>query len=418
MRGTDGKELIEVDALGKEVRSLGQTDPLAGEDITLTLDSTLQQAVFAATKDVAKGVVIVSKPNGEILAMVSRPSFDANLFTLDNTYKPASESAYKSVSAMLTDGENQPLLNRAIGGVYPPGSTFKLITAASGLENKIIDERYTVVDTGVLKLGDFSYGNWFYLEQGKKEEGSLDVVRSLARSNDIFFYKLAQKTGEDILAKTAKAFGIGSLLGIDVGGEVSGLLPTKAWKEKTLKEDWFVGDTFHFGIGQGYLLTTPLQVNSWTQAFANGGILYQPRLLKNQESRSKNKGLLSKKTQELVRQGMIDSCKRGGVAYPLFDFRIPAKGWSTSGGKNKIDGKNFIAVQASGGAQMVEIPIACKTGTAQHGGEKTLPHAWITLFAPAYNPEVVVTVLVESKGQGSTEAGPIAKKVLEAYFRR
>jgi penicillin-binding protein 2 len=408
LKGEDGKQLIEVDALGKEVRSLGKTDPVPGRDITLNLDIKLQQAAFDATKDVQKGAVVVSQPNGEILAMVSRPSFDANIFTLDEAYKPASTSAYKTVSAMLTDGQGQPLLNRAIGGTYPPGSTFKLLTAAAGLQNNIIDEHYSVTDTGVLQLGNFSYGNWFYIEQGKKESGQIDIVRALARSNDIFFYKLAEKVGVTVLAKTAQAFGIGQKLGIDLIGESKGLLPTKQWKKQVVKEEWFVGDTFHYGIGQGYLLTTPLQVNSWTAVFANGGTLYQPRLLKTQEAKIKTKELLSQKNQELVRKGMVESCEKGGVAYPLFNFTV----------KNKnlvVDGKNILPA-ASKSADFKEITIACKTGTAQHGGDETLPHAWITLFAPAYDPQIVVTVLVESKGQGSIEAAPIAKKILDAYF--
>lgn len=408
LRGTDGKQLLEVDALGKEVRPLGQTDPIPGQDITLTLDAKIQQKAFEATKDVEKGVVIASKPDGEILAMISRPSFDANLFTLDKTYKTASESAYKSLADILKDGDKQPLLNRVIGGVYPPGSTFKIVTAASGLENKVIDKKYTVEDTGVLKLGDFSYANWYYTEQGKKEEGPVDIVKALARSNDIFFYKLAEKIGVDRLTTTAKSFGVGSKLGIDLGGEVSGLVPSKQWKKENIKESWYVGDTFHYGIGQGYLLTTPLQVNSWTEAFANGGTLYRPRLKKDGPHETLSSNLLTDKSLPLIRQGMIDACRKGGVAWPLFDYRV----------KNKhlhVDGKNYLTV-ASASADTREIPVACKTGTAQHGGDDTLPHAWITLFAPAYKPEIVVTVLVESKGQGSNEAAPIAKKVLDAYF--
>ncbi len=417
LAGTNGKQLIEVDALGKPVRSLGQTDPIPGQDITLTIDAKLQQAVFDATANVQKGAVVVSNPKGEILAMLSRPTFDANVFTLDKSYKVASTSGYPTVSSLLIDNDKQPLLNRAIGGVYPPGSTFKIVTAASGLENKVIDEHYRVTDTGVLKLGDFSYANWFYTDQGKKEEGDLDVIRSLARSNDIFFYKLAEKIGVDKLSQTAKAFGVGSKLGIDIGGEVSGLLPNKEWKKEQLKDSWYVGDTFHYGIGQGYLLTTPLQVNSWAEVFANGGTLYQPHLLKETPAKALSTNLLHPKTEELIRQGMIDSCKTGGVAWPLFNFKVK-KGDLTKSGEHKVDGKNFVDVKASGSAQMIEIPVACKTGTAQHGGDDTLPHAWITLFAPAYKPEIVLTVLVESKGQGSNEAGPIAKKILEAYFTK
>ncbi len=412
LRGVSGKELIEVDALGNKVRTLGQNDPIPGKDITLTLDINLQKAAYNALPDGKKGVVIVSTPDGQILTMVSKPSFDANLFTMGDTYK-ATGSAYTSLSAMLNDGDNQPLMNRAITGTYPPGSTFKLVTAAAGLEKKIIDEKFEVEDTGILKVGAFSFGNWFFLEQGKTD-GNVNVVKAISRSNDIFFYKLAEKVSVDTLSSVASEFGIGKTVGIDLPGEAKGILPTKEWKQKVMKEPWYLGDTYHYGIGQGYLLTTPLQVNSWTQVIANGGTLYTPHLIKNEKLKIKNEKFLSQKTIRLIRQGMIDSCREGGVAWPLFTFRI-------QNSKLRIDGKNFLEVKegtTSGKLQnnYREVAIACKTGTAQHGGEKTEPHAWITLFAPAYDPQIVVTVLVEESGQGSNVAAPVAKKVLEEWF--
>lgn len=410
LRGIDGKQLVEIDAMGKAIRTLGQTDPIPGHDITLTLDAKLQKAVYTATTGMVKGAVVVSTPNGEILAMLSRPAFDPNLFTLDSSYHTASDSGYQTISDVLLDGEKQPLLNRTIGGAYPPGSTFKIVTAAAGLENRIIDENYHVEDIGVLTVGAFSFANWYYTEYGRKEVGEVDVVRGLARSNDIFFYKLAEKIGVDTLADMAKKTGVGKQTGIDLGGEVSGTLPTQDWKKEVIKEQWYLGDTYHYGIGQGYLLTTPLQVNSWTEVIANGGSLYVPHLLKNSKSEIRNSKFLSEKTISLIRQGMIDACSPSGVAWPLFEFRIKNQ-------ELRIDNKNIFGVDAaSGSAEMRRIPIACKTGTAQHGGETTLPHAWITLFAPAYNPEIVVTVLNEASGEGSNEAAPIAKKILEAWF--
>src|SRR5258706_4620897 len=155
LKGTDGKILQEVNAQGKIVRTLGETDPIPGQNITVSLDSNFQQKVFDATRGIAKGVAIVSSPNGEILALVSRPSFDPNLFTLGEHYSPSPETQYKTVEQVLLDNEGQPILNRAIGGVYPPGSTFKLVVAAAGLQTGVIDEKYTVDDTGILKVGDF-----------------------------------------------------------------------------------------------------------------------------------------------------------------------------------------------------------------------------------------------------------------------
>src|SRR3989344_4994987 len=276
LKGINGKELVEIDSMGKAIRKLGQTDPNPGQNITLTLDIELQKKAFDATSEVEKGAVIVSNPTGEILALVSRPSFDPNLFTMGY----AMQNSEALVAEILTDSDNQPLLNRAISGTYPPGSTFKLITAAAGLEKKIIDENFVVEDTGILRVGDFSFSNWYFTQHGKKD-GDVNVVKGIARSNDIFFYKLGEMVGVDSLSEYAYKFGLGQKLGIDLGGEEMGLVPTRKWKKETIGEDWYLGDTYHYGIGQGFLLVTPLQVNAWTQVIANGGSLYQPRLIKN-----------------------------------------------------------------------------------------------------------------------------------------
>jgi penicillin-binding protein 2 len=447
LKGIDGRKLEEVDATGKVARTLGTTDPIPGQNITVTIASDLQEATYNAMSEVAKGAAIVSKPDGEILALVSKPSFDPNVFTMGGGYSPchpehlpvilnASEGSqsierdssaapqndmvgaqndsscgtYHAIDQVLLDNNGQPLLNRAIGGVYPPGSTFKLITAAAGLQSKQIDENYTVEDTGVVKIGAFSFANWYYTQYGKTE-GQVNVVAAIKRSNDIFFYKLGELLGVDTISTEAHKYGVGTTLGIDLDGERSGLLPTKEWKQKTFNEDWYTGDDYHYAIGQGYLLTTPLQVNYWTQVIANGGIGYQPHLLKNEEIKVKSKGLLTNKSFDLIRQGMIEACNTGGVAWPLFNFSVKNQPQFT------INGQDFFSVpEATGSADRIGVSIACKTGTAQHGTEETLPHAWITLFAPAYHPQVVVTVLAESSGEGSTIAGPVAKKILEAYF--
>jgi len=420
LKGIDGKELVEVNSLGKTVRKLGQTDPISGDNITVTLDLSLQKAAFEATKDVKRGAVVVTTPAGEVLALFSKPSFDPNLFTQGQNYKPPSKSSYSSVEDILSDNKGEPLLNRAISGTYPPGSTFKIVVAAAGLNNKIIDENFKVDDTGSISVGAFTFSNW-YLTQYGKTDGVLSVVEGIKRSNDIFFYKLAEKIGIDKISQTAIDFGLGEKLGIDLAGEAKGLIPTREWKEKTIGEPWYLGDTYHYGIGQGYLLTTPLQVNTWTQVIANGGSLYKPHLLKSKipnlsagRQDLKSQKFLNDKTISLIKKGMVESCGPGGVAWPLFEFRVQNP-------KLRIDGKNFLEVpQATTSSNFKDyrrVSIACKTGTAEHGGENTMPHAWITLFAPAYNPEIVVTVLAEESGEGSNVAAPIAKKILEEYFK-
>ena len=412
LRGIDGKQLVEVQSNGKVVRKLGQTDPVSGRNITLNLDAKLQKTAFEAIKEIGRGAVVVSTPKGEILTLLSKPSFDPNLFTLPP--KLIASGSSQKLTDILFDEKGKPLLDRAISGTYPPGSTFKLVVAASGLENKIIDEHYEVVDNGFISVGAFTFSNWYFTGYGKTE-GPVNVVKAIRRSTDTFFYKLAELVGVDKISDMAEKFGLGKKLGIDLSGEKNGIVPTPPWKEKEIHEPWYLGDTYHYGIGQGYLLTTPLQVNGWTQAIANGGTLYRPHLLKDENSKILNKNFLSDKTVSLIREGMIGSCSTGGVAWPLFEFKVKNP-------KLKIDGKNFLSTPESttsaSFADFRKVTVACKTGTAQHGGETTLPHAWITLFAPAYNPQIVVTVLAEESGEGSNIAAPIAKKILEEWFSR
>lgn len=408
LKGLDGESLYEVDATGKPLRRLGQTDPIPGQNITLTLDADLQNKVFEAMKDVKKGAAIVSTPQGEILALVSKPSFDPNMFTMGKHYNPNSSDTYQKVEDVLLDGTNQPLLNRAISGVYPPGSTYKLVVAAAALEDKVIDSQFTVEDTGILHVGDFSFANWYFTSNGKTE-GAVDVVKAIKRSNDIFFYKIGQMVGVDRLSDFSRKFGLGHVLGIDLRGEAAGLVPTKEWKQKVIGDKWYLGDDYHLGIGQGYLLTTPLQVNAWTQAIANEGVLYVPHLLKNIAPHKVADSLLNASNFSLIREGMIEACSPTGVAWPLFDFKVENPNLP-------INGKDITEVQNASNSAMRHVSIACKTGTAQHGDEKTEPHSWITLFAPAYNPQIVVTVLAEDSGEGSNVAGPISKKILDAYF--
>lgn len=407
LHGENGKELLEIDAQGKTLRPLGQKDPIPGGNLNTTLDLKLQLSVKEAMKDVSKGAVVASDPKtGGILAIYSKPSFDPNLFVYSS--KLDSSTKYQSAQEILQDSDNQPLLDRAISGVYPPGSTFKLITAVAALTYGDIKEDTIVEDTGILRVGDFSFGNWYFLQYGRTE-GPLNIVGAIKRSNDIFFYKAAQETGVENISNFAKNFGLGGKLGIDLEGESKGVVPDPSWKEKQIGEQWYLGDTYNYGIGQGYLLTTPLQVNMFTTVFANDGTLYRPHLVESQKQIIK-KDFIKKEYVDLVRLGMEESCNTGGVAWPLFDFKV-------KNDRLPIDNKDYVE-DSSGSARFVKVALGCKTGTAETGDKNTKPHAWITVFAPFYNPEIALTVLVENGGEGSSVAGPIAKQILTDYFEK
>ncbi len=407
LHGRNGRKLFEVDASGKFVRELGQEEPVGGQSIKTTLDLDVQLAAHKAFKDIEKGAAVVSDPrNGAILAIYSKPTYDPNIFTYDSSYKP--EGEYKSRESILLDSEKQPLLDRAISGVYPPGSTFKLVSAVAALEKKAVDKDTLIEDTGILRVGEFSFGNWYFLQHGRKD-GEVNVIKAIARSNDIYFYKASEKTGVETISSFARQFGLGSRLGIDLPGESVGTVPSPLWKEEVIGEPWYLGDTFNYGIGQGYLLTTPLQVNSFTNVFANHGTLFRPHIVESQEKILK-KNFLKRENVDLVREGMRQSCEAGGVAWPFFEFKV-------KNDRIKIDNKNYIE-DASGSAKMVRVKVGCKTGTAEVGDAETKPHAWITVFAPYYNPEVVVTVLVENSGEGSSVAGPVARDILKDYFEK
>lgn len=405
LRGENGKKLFEVNAAGGKIRELGTQVPIAGENLYTTLDRNVGISVAQAMEKVGRGAVVVSDPrNGGIIALYSSPSFDPNIFTHSDKYKP--EGKYLTIESVLGDQESQPLLNRATSGVYPPGSTFKLVSATAALEEKSITKDTEIDDPGILKVGTFSFGNWYYLQHGRTD-GIINVVGAIKRSNDIFFYKAAEGIGVDKLSSWAHTFGLGKKLGIDLEEEAAGTVPTQKWKEEVIGEQWYLGDTYNYGIGQGYLLTTPLQINSFTESFANRGTLYRPHIIKMKKPEALRKNFMKKENINLVRKGMEESCAPGGVAWPFFDFKVKNE-------KLKIDGKNYIE-DSSGSAKMTRVKVACKTGTAESGGDRD-PHAWITVFAPFENPEIVVTVLVENGGEGSSVAGPIARDILKDYF--
>lgn len=381
LRGANGYKLVKVDSSGKEEGTLLSTKPQAGGDVTLSIDIDLQKFLYENLKAVleketsATGAsAVVSDPfNGEILALVSLPSYDNNIFS-----KPLSQEQYNN----LINSGKHPLLNRPIGSSFPPGSTFKLLTAVAGLESGAIEANTRILDTGFVQLGEQVFNNWLWLER-RGTDGEINVARALQRSNDTFFFKLGQKVGVNTLSTWAKAFGYGAKTGIELPAETAGLVPTPEWKKATFKQIWFPGETLNMAIGQGYMLSSPLQVNNMTAVFANGGKLFQSTIVRRPSPKILADNLIKPETLSVLRDGLYkNTIEDGGTSYLFNNFKI------------KLGGK---------------------TGTAESGIEA--PHAWYTAYAPLENPKIVITVMVENSGHGSEVSAPVVKKVLDWYFK-
>jgi len=377
LRGRDGKRLIEVDARGAYVRELGREEPLNGKDVSLSIDAYWQDKVYKILEG-KKAIVIISDPKtGEIIVLVSSPSYNPNDFSFDKNDE--------MIKSYLGDNENLPMLNRVISGRYHPGSVFKPVMAVAGLESGVITNTTTYEDTGVIKIGEYSYNNWYWTQYGKKE-GMVDITKALQRSNDIFFYKLGEGLGVDRIKSWSEKFGYGKKTGVELTGEVTGIVPDDKWKREVKGERWFLGDTYHLAIGQGYLSVTPLQVNQMTNVIANDGKKCKMSILNPPAGGSKiecSDLKINKNTINTIIEGMKRACKTGGTAYPLFGMKTE---------------------------------IACKTGTAEVGDGSDDTHAWLTAFAPVSDPEISITVMVERGGEGSEVAAPIVRDILKEWF--
>ncbi len=374
LRGIDGEELIEVDSMGRKVRIIGRKNPQPGTSIHTTIDFGLQKKV-AESMSGKKGAVIVTNGKGELLALYSAPSYDPNLFSKRD------EVTLNKIYYLLKD-PSLPLFNRAIGGAYHPGSVFKIITASAALEDGKIDKNYLYDDQGIIKVNEFSYTNWYFTQYGKTE-GEISLPRAIARSTDTLFYKLGELVGVDRLYFWASQFGLTEKTSVDLPGEIIGIIPNADWKQRVKGEKWFLGNTYHMAIGQGDVTLTPLQVNTIASIVAQEGKLCRLHVLSGFNSTCRDLNLKNETLTE-IREGMIGACSPGGTAFPFFDFKPQ---------------------------------VACKTGTAETE-EKDKTHAWFNVFAPADNPQIVVTVLVEKGGEGSYVAAPIAKEILSYYFNK
>ncbi|MCX6732693.1 MAG: penicillin-binding transpeptidase domain-containing protein [Candidatus Roizmanbacteria bacterium] len=406
LRGTPGKKLIEVNASGKKEGIIAVIPPIDGKSIQLALDVELQRTAFQALKG-KRGVVIAMNPTtGEILTFVSSPSYDPTFF----------EKGDMRVSELFNNKE-KPLLNRITEGVYPPGSIFKPIIAAGALEDGSFTDKTIVQDDGFVMAGTLRFGNWYYLQYGKTE-GPVDMLKAIQRSNDTYFYKLGEKMGPERMQTWAEKFGLGTAINIGFD-EAEGTLPSPFWKSEVLHERWYLGDTYNYSIGQGYLSTTPLQMAYALAPFANNGYQCEPQLLKGIPPECK-KLPLKQSTLDLIKEGMKRACSTGGTGWPLFDFKVKNTELFTKD-LEKVSNEKKASAEASMNKDIKyfkPIQTSCKTGTAESHAKSGIPHAWAEVFAPAEKPEIAITVLVEEAGQGSDVAIPIARDILKTYFER
>ena len=383
LRGREGGERIEVDAMGRPVQIMRREEPNPGAQVITTVDRRIQEAAELAMAGKAGAVVVMDPRNGDVLALTSSPAFPLDRLTgnLDR------DEWVRLVRDPMT-----PLMNRALQGQYPPGSVFKIIVAAAGLQEGSL----TPMDR-VYCNGEFTLGKWTFKDWKKGGHGHMDLRGAIAQSCDVFFYQAGLKVGGDTMARYAHAFGLGAPTGIDLGGERFGLVPFSPSQRSRSKRPWQAGDTVNMSIGQGQLLVTPLQIARMMAAVANGGILWKPRLVQRVEQAD---GTLA----YTASSKMTERVELSPVVWAFLRSALSA-----------------VVKEGTGvAARLPGVEIAGKTGTAQtiskSDSAKGQDHAWFASFAPADDPQVVVVVFVERGGHGGETAAPIARQIYEAIF--
>ena len=395
LRGDPGRRYIEVNAQGFEQREVSVQQPMPGLDLKLTIDRDLQDVAEEALDGIAGAAVAMEVTTGRILALASSPPLELNKFVGGISFKAWDE---------MQSNPLKPLTNKATQGQYPPGSTFKMVVALAGLSEGVINNDTTFFCNGAMRFRGRDYHCW-----KKHGHGTISLERALAESCDVFFYSVGMKVGVDRLALYAKSLGLGEPTGIMLEHEKGGIVPSIDWKKRRFGQVWHEGETMSVAIGQGYDLATPLQICQMTSTLVNGGIRYRPQII----------------------EAITDADGKVTNAFaPIVDGHALGTPQST----DLIRAGMVAAVNTPHGtanvAKMDTIIVGAKTGTAQvvkiaqykHLQEKDIPykyrdHAWFTCFAPADKPEIAVTVLVEHGLHGATGAGPMAKKILEEYFK-
>ncbi|HIE64637.1 MAG: penicillin-binding protein 2 [Nitrospira sp.] len=390
LRGTRGRKRIEVDALGYERSVVEVTPPVQGDDIFLTLDLDVQRVAEEALAQRPGAIVAMDPRNGEILAMVSHPTFNPNMIS-----RGISSKAWKA----LLEDTKRPLTNRVIHGQYPPASTYKIVMGAAILESKIASTMDKITCKGFIRFAGRTYRDWKW-----NGHGQVDLHRSLVESCDVYYYEMGAKLGVDTISQFSYTFGLGRPTGIELAYEKGGLIPTSEWKKRVYKERWFPGETLSISIGQGFVLTTPIQLAAMISAIAADGVMHSPQLLKkirrhttqSFEAVPSSKGRRLPISSETIRA--IQSALAGVVSDPKGTAKTSRSKLVSMGGK-------------TGTAQVVARP----------EDDSELPahlndHAWFVAYAPVDDPEIAVVVLVENGGHGGSTAAPLARKIIEAYF--
>ena len=395
LQGKRGGRQVEVDASGRIIKILRTIEPVAGLDLNLTLDLDLQQTAEKLLENKAGAVVAIDPDNGDILALASSPSFDQNDFT--------GGISSKKWNALMSDPD-KPLVNKAIQAEYPPASTYKIITSIAALEENHITMNTTAYCPGFLKYGNRTYRCW-----NKNGHGELSIIDALAQSCDVFYYQAGIKVGVDKLGRYAMGSGLGKKTGILLENEKKGLVPTSAWKKKLYKESWQGGETLSVAIGQSYNLVTPLQMAVLIAAVGNGGTLYKPRIVKTIKD---GHGLVIKKIDSEITGGLPASKEtldivRNGLLKAVQGVRGTAK---------KIRLKNIEIAGKTGTAQVYSIKKNDKR-KADDLKYSLRDHAWFVCYAPAKNPVIAISVLVEHGEHGSSTAAPIARALIEQYIQ-
>jgi penicillin-binding protein 2 len=396
LHGRTGFDQMETDASGRAVRMLSRVPPVPGKDLRLHLDLELQAVAEQAFGDFLGGLVALDPNTGGVLALVSRPGFDPNLFV-----DGIDPETWKS----LNESPDRPMVNRALRGIYPPGSTIKPLLALAGLELGLRKASDSFVDPGHYSLPNSSHQ---FRDWKREGHGVVDLRRSISQSCDTYYYRLAVDMGIDRMHDYLAQFGLGERTGIDLEGESSGLLPSREWKQRRWNKPWYPGETVIAGIGQGYHLTTPLQLAAATAMLANGGKRIEPRLVQSTRDPLGHEWLplpgavhgqvaITPAHLEVVREGMLDVMRPGGTA---------AK--SAAGAPYTIAGK-------TGTAQVVGIRQGARYDASKLAREHR-DHALFIAYAPADNPTIALAVMVENGGSGSGTAAPIARAVLDYYL--